>query len=529
MQAPTDGQSLWMATSAAPERPSFAGEDRVDVAVVGAGITGLTTAVLLTQAGMRVAVLDMGAVGQGVTGFTTAKISSLHELIYGELTDRHGEETARTYGEANEAAIAQIAQLVDDHAIDCAFERRAAVTWTRQPDMVDAVRREDQVARRLGLPVRPATAADLPFAVQAAVVFDAQAQFHPRDYLLGLARIVDAGGSTMYQHSRVVGLRPGAPNRLTVINPDRPDRRDHGVLRADHVVIATQLPFFDIGGFFARAHPMRSYLVSAPVGGSVPDSMSISAGSPTRSLRTYDRDGRRHLLIGGESHRPGVSLDERVHWEHLERWGREHFDLGPVDYRWSAHDYTPVDGLPYVGRLAPLGPQLWTATGYRKWGMTNGTAAAMILAGAITGRHVPWAAAFDAQRLTLTASARTFITENATTGYHFVRDRLGLPGPAAVDDLRDGDGRVVRAGPRAVAVSREAGQLRGVSPVCPHLGCHVRWNRAERSWDCPCHGSRFTAEGTVIQGPATKDLAPRAVPATSDTSSSDDPHTTPGS
>jgi glycine/D-amino acid oxidase-like deaminating enzyme/nitrite reductase/ring-hydroxylating ferredoxin subunit len=497
-----------MTTSQAPPRPSFRGEAHYDVAVVGAGITGLTTALLLKRAGVRTAVLEMGAVGQGVTGFTTAKITSLHQLVYADLVDRHGEDTARTYGTANEAAIGQIAELVDSYDIECAFERRRAVTWATDADLAGLVRREGEVARRLGLPARVTTEVDLPFEVRAAVVFDNQAQFHPRDYLLALADAVDGDGSAVFEHSRVVGIVPVTPHRLTVAG----GTGDTGALTADDVVLATQLPIFDLGGFFARAHPQRSYVLSAVADGPVPESMSISAGSPARSLRTYDRDGLRRLLVGGESHRPGTASDERIHWQRLEAWAREHFVLGAVDHRWSAHDYSPVDGVPYVGRLNPLSRHVWTATGYRKWGMTNGTVAAMILAGLVTGEGHPWAATFNAQRVTVRASARSFLEENAEAGYHFVRDRVGLPGRGAIDDLDDGDGAVVRVNGRATAVSREGDALRSVSAVCPHLGCHVAWNRAERSWDCPCHGSRFEPDGTVIQGPATRDLRPRPCP-----------------
>lgn len=502
----SDGQSLWMATTQAPERPAFTSEDSYDVAVVGAGITGLTTALLLKRAGLRVAVLEMGEVGQGVTGFTTAKVTSLHQLVYAQLLDRLGEDAARSYGAANQAAITQIAELVDTYGIDCAFERRSAMTWTADEHMVAAVRREAEAARHLGLPAELEDSSDLPFAVRAAVVFDNQAQLHPRDYVLALADAVDGDGCAVFQRSRVVRLRPGTPNRLTVASPTSGAA---GVVHAVDVVLATLLPFFDLGGFFAKAHPKRSYLISARVEGPVPQSMSISAESPTRSLRTYDRNGQHHLLVGGESHRPGAVPDERSHWERLESWARQHFALGAVDYRWSAHDYTSVDGMPYVGRLTPLSRHLWTATGYRKWGMTNGTAAAMILASLITGQRHPWAAAFDAQRLTLRASARSFLQENAEVGLHFVGDRFGLPGRDALDRLADGEGVVVRVDGQPLAVSRQGGRMHSVSAVCTHLGCLVGWNRAEQSWDCPCHGSRFDPAGTVIQGPATSDLRAR--------------------
>lgn len=504
--------SLWMATSSAPERPAVGGADRYDAVVVGAGITGLTTALLLKNAGKRVAVVEMGRVGQGVTGFTTAKVTSLHQLVYAQLVDQLGEERARVYGAANEAAIAQVAELVETYNIDCAFERRPAATWTVQEHSIQAVRREAEVAARLGLPARMTEHVDLPFGVSAAVAFDDQAQLHPRDYVLGLAAAVDGDGSAVFEHSRAVRVHDGAPCRVAVQSRPADGPQHAATLEADDVVIATQLPFADAGGFFAKAHPKRSYVLALQVDGPLPQVMSISAESPSRSVRSYERDGTRYLLVAGESHRPGVSNDERVHWQNLEGWARQHFAVQSVDYRWSAHDYMSVDGMPYVGRLTPVSRHTWTATGFRKWGLSNGTAAAAILTGLVTAGDHPWAAAFDAQRPTIRASARAFLEENVGVGVHFVKDRFGLPGRDAVDRLEDGDGVVARLEGADYAVSRDGDQLRSVSPVCTHLGCQVAWNRAERSWDCPCHGSRYDGEGTVVQGPATRDLKSKPLP-----------------
>jgi glycine/D-amino acid oxidase-like deaminating enzyme/nitrite reductase/ring-hydroxylating ferredoxin subunit len=497
-------ESLWMATSGELRQPALSGAaGTFDVAVVGAGITGLTTALLLKRAGARVAVLEMGRICQGVTGYTTAKITSLHELVYADFAQRLGDDTARIYGEANQAGLGQIAALVEDLSIDCAFERRPAVTWTAEPDRVDEVRAEAEVAARLGLPARFTAEVDLPFEVAGAVVFDDQAQFHPRDYVLGLARAVHGDGSVVSEHTRVLDVDDGEPCSVSF---------EGGTLEADHVVLATHMPFLDRGGLFAKAHPKRSYCISARVEGPAPRSMSINVESPTRSVRSYTREGEQHLIIGGESHKPGADPDERRHWEALAEWARTHFAIGRIDYRWSAQDYYGVDGLPYVGRLSRSSGALWAATGFRKWGMTNGTAAAMLLAHLVRGQDHPWAEVFDANRVAPVASAKGFIKENLEVAGHFVGDRLNLPGREAIDDLTDGDGVVCRISGEAYAVCRDGDRTIAVSPVCTHLGCHVSWNRGERSWDCPCHGSRFEPDGTVIQGPATTDLGGEDLP-----------------
>jgi glycine/D-amino acid oxidase-like deaminating enzyme/nitrite reductase/ring-hydroxylating ferredoxin subunit len=497
--------SLWMQTSTGPQRPKLEGQRRYDAAVIGAGITGATSALLLKRAGLRVALVEMGTVCQGVTGYTTAKVSSLHELIYADLTANVGEDAARVYGQANEAALAQMAALVAELDIDCAWERRPNYTYTLDPDLSSKIEQEAQVARELGLPATYTTDTDLPFPVLAAVRFDDQAQFHPRDYVLALADQVQGDGSDVYEHSRVVDVRDGQPATV---------RTESGSIEADVVVVATHLPILDRGAFFSKAHPSRSYAVAVEAGSYVPAAMYINTESPTRSVRAYQRGGETLLVLsGGEAHKPGAEPDEQEQWDALVRWGQEELGAGAVRYLWSAHDYKPVDGMPYIGKVARSSRSLYTATGFRKWGMTGGTLSAMILADIVRGLEHPWAAVFDANRITPKASAKSFVQENLEVAKHFLTDRLGDPGPEALDGLEAGDGTVIRVDGEAYAVCRDAaGDLCSVSPVCTHMGCHVLWNRAERSWDCPCHGSRFAAEGTVIQGPAVRDLDAKPLP-----------------
>ena len=259
-------------------------------------------------------------------------------------------------------------------------------------------------------------------------------------------------------------------------------------------------------------HPQRSYAIACRIAGEPPDGMFISGDSPTRSVRAVPLDGAELLLVGGEGHRTGSGGDTEERYRALERFAREHWEVESVEYRWSAQDNTTVDGLPYVGRLTPRNRQVLMATGFAKWGMTGGTAAAMVLSDLVLGRDNAWAELFDPNRVALRAAAPRFVEENARVGAHFVGDRLTKRGTRPIESLAPGEGDIVRhAGEKVAGHRRDDGSLVAVSPKCSHLGCQVSWNRAERSWDCPCHGSRFAPDGEVLQGPAVHRLELRPV------------------
>jgi glycine/D-amino acid oxidase-like deaminating enzyme/nitrite reductase/ring-hydroxylating ferredoxin subunit len=496
--------SLWVATApGGADLPPLdgSGSDAVDVVVVGAGIAGLSTALALAEAGASVAVLEAGRICSGVTAYTTAKVTSLHGLVYAGLARSHGDDAARVYGEANEAALRQVAAWVEAHAIDCDFSRRSAFTYTTTVVGVEKVAAEVETAQRLGLPATFTTETELPFDVKAAICFDDQAQFHPRRYALGLAGAIVAAGGRIHERTRVVDVDEGRP--CTV-------RTSSGAaIGAEHVVLATHLPILDRGGFFAKCHPARSYAIAVRLadGAPRPDGMYLGADEPTRSIRSALDD---LVILGGEGHKVGQDDDTRERYGALEAWARDTYDIASVEHRWSAQDHVPVDGLPFVGRQLP-GSRVLVATGFHKWGMTNGTAAGMILADELTGRDNPWAATFDASRQRSTLTSRDLYRENANVVQQFLGDRLGTLSPPKADSLGAGEGGIVSFDGHKVAGYRDdGGVLHAVSPVCTHLGCLVAFNTAERTWDCPCHGSRFTVDGEVIEGPATKDLDRRA-------------------
>lgn len=496
------GPSLWIGTTPETDYPTLTDSVDVDVCVVGAGITGITAAVLLKRAGKTVALLESRRIVQGATGYTTAKVTAGHGLGYTKIREAIGEEGARVYAEANQAALEWIARLVEEDGIDCDFERKVNYVYAEDDEQAKQVEQELAVQRAAGLDARLVRATPLPFRVTAALRLEGQAQFHPRRYLLALTATIPGDGSHVFENSRVQTVKHGEPCEVIA---------DQGVVRARDVVVATHLPILDRGLFFARTYPHRSYAIAAPIDPSrAPEGMFINAGTPTRSIRTIPDGERLYLQVGGNGHKVAAEEDTPARYDQLEEFLREHWPgAGEVEYRWSTQDYMPHDQVPYVGRVRRGSEHLYTATGFNKWGMTNGTAAALTISDAILGRTNPWAETFDSKRINATGLKKA-LTENAGVGFRFFADRLRRADRGSVDDLRPGEGGLVRVRGRKAAVYRgDDGVLHAHSPVCRHLFCLVDWNPAERSWDCPCHGSRYAADGRVIQGPATKDLKKR--------------------
>ena len=492
--------SLWIGTSGASDYKPLTKPPSVDAVVIGGGITGLTTALLLKREGLTVALLEAGRIASGVTGYTTAKVTALHGLIYQDLVGRHGPERAAAYARANSAAIETIREIADTEGIECDLVTADAFTYAETLEGAESIDKEAEACREAGLDADVLETTGLPFAVNKAVRLRNQAAFHPRKYCLGLAAAIDGDGSHVYEHTRVKEVEE--LQRVVHVTPE-----DGPMLSVKHVVVATHLPFMGDGSFYARAYPMRAYAIAVRLSEKAPEGMYISAESPTRSLRPYGSASEAGVIVGGESHKVGQDPDPEEHYEALEAWARERLPaFQDVEYRWSAQDYVSVDGIPFVGRLTDEHNRVFVGTAYRKWGMTNGTAAAMMITDAIAGRDNPWAETFDATRKRPLQAAKDFVKENINVARHLYGDKL-LASETTLEQLRPGQGAFVELGGETVAVSiDDQGMPHAVSPDCTHMGCRLAWNLAERSWDCPCHGSRFDPDGRVIQGPANEDL-----------------------
>ena len=491
-------RSVWLATADRPDLAPLTGDITTDVAVVGGGITGLTTALLLQREGARVALLEAGHVGGGTTGHTTGQVTSQHSLTYRQLLERHGEGRARAYASANQEAIELVARLAEETEGDCRLTRAPAYLYAIDEAERSEIEAEHEAAVGLGLPATLATETDLPFPVALALRFDHQAHFHPTRYTAALTRALMAGGGHVFESTRALGVEEHAEHATVTT--------ERGSVRAEHLVIATLLPFLDRGGFFAKARPSRAYGIAAQLRSGGLSGMHINAGSPTRSTRPWDEGDRRGVIVVGETHETGHGDPTPERFGELERWAREHFDVESFEHRWSSQDYTTVDEVPYVGR-SPRSSRTFVATGFKKWGLTNGTAAAQVLTDLIRGRGNPWLEVFDATRIGDAATIKKLVEENLHVARRFVGDRVARLRAGQLAGLQPGEGGVVDAGGHTVGAYREpGGTVHAVSATCTHMGCTLTWNAAETSWDCPCHGSRFDIDGTVLDGPAVRPL-----------------------
>ena len=442
----------------------------------------------------------MVAVRSGKAG-RHAKVSALQETKLREIRKLHGAAGAEAYAQASLAAVERIDALVREEQIDCSWERVADYTYAADESQVDAVEQQADAAREAGLDAALVDDPPLPFGVRCAACVERQGQFDPVRYVRGLAAKVDGDGSRIYESTAVVDVKESTPCEVrTLAGPT--------VVAAD-VVVATNYPLLDRGLFFTRMEAARSYLVAARIRGEPPDGMFITGGSPSRSLRGYRAGGESWLLVGGEGHLIGSDEAQPARYEALERFAREHFDVIDVPYRWSTQDGMPSDKLPYIGPYIPKSSHLFVAGGFQKWGMTNATIAATLLADRLTGRENPYASVFDPNRITV-RSAPQVAKAQLWVARHMIGDRLSYAQVGSAQDVPAGEARVVRAGLGKIGVFRdEQGVAHGVSLRCTHLGCLVHFNAAERSWDCPCHGSRFDIDGDVIAGPATRPLERR--------------------
>jgi glycine/D-amino acid oxidase-like deaminating enzyme/nitrite reductase/ring-hydroxylating ferredoxin subunit len=495
--------SFWIASTDRTDYPAAPAELDVDVAVLGGGIAGLNVAAALKRAGRTVAVVEAARILEGVTGNTTAKVTASHGRLYAYLVDKFGAGKARLYAESQQAALEHIARTVAEEDVDCDFVRTDSWIYTHDAAEVDELRAEADAARTAGLPATYEDAVPLPYDTAGGIRYAHQARFHPRKYLLHLARSIPGDGSVVLESTRALDVDEGDPCVVTT---------DRGVVRARDVVVATHIPFLDRGGFFARQFPMRDYVVAGRIAKEdAPDGMFLSTEQPTHSIRVADDGDAMLLIVGGEGHTTAREQDTDQRYERLAAWTRERFGVEDVAYRWSTQDYTSTDRVPFVGRFHGGAKRLWVATAFGAWGMTNGTMSGLLLADLVTGVENPWAELYDPNRVGPAAtSAKTFVKENVAVAKQLVTGYVTPGDVASADQLGPGEAAVIRHGLAKTATFRDDdGVLHEVSARCTHLGCVVGWNAAERSWDCPCHGSRFDVDGAVLNGPAVEPLTPR--------------------
>jgi len=482
------------------------GKHTFDVAVIGGGITGLSTAIKLKESGKKVVLIEGDRIGCGVTGFSTAKITSLHGMIYADLNKKFGEDKARLYAMMNEQGLQHIKDNIKKYNIDCEFQERPAITYTQVQAMVEEIKQEAEAAAKAGLKASfllDTNFNELPFQVKAAVRVEDQAQFNSYAYCVGLAKAINDNGCQVFERSRVLSISVTSPHEI---------KTPEGSVEANSVVVATHIPIIDRTGHFAMVKPVRSYCMAFSLfdKNKIPKGMYISTGEGETKISLRSCCNDEVLIVGGSGHNVGEAPggDTTNCYKEIEAWARDNFPIHEEIARWSAQDYMPPDHVPYIGKAYKGTKSLFTATGFQKWGISAGSAAGILITDLIQERENQWESLFDATRWDIVNSAPGLVSTNVHVAKHLVGDRIKhAMEKHDIEDLVRGTGGICQHKGKTVGGYRdEDGNLFAVSCVCTHLGCHVEWNQAEKSWDCPCHGSRFSYEGTLLHGPAVNDL-----------------------
>ncbi len=445
-------KSYWLDSTPKTNYPSLEEDIKVDVAIIGGGMVGLSCGYMIKKAGLKVAVLEGDHILQGTTGHTTAKITSQHHLIYAKIKNQMGVELAQQYGAANEAAIRTIEAIIREHNIDCDFEPQPAYLYTQQDQYVQQIHNEIDAASEAG--IKASYVESIPFPsipIKGGMRFDGQAQFHPREYLLPLAATIPGDGSHVFEGSRVVDIDGENPY---VISTDQGKR-----VTAEKIIIASHYPCYNKAGLYmARIYQERSYVVAIKAKDQFPGGMYITAENPTRSLRAQGSKQGELIFVGGESHKTGQGGDTQGHYGTLLQFAGDHFQVEGIPYRWSAQDCMTLDGIPYIGQFTTKTPNMFVATGFAKWGMTNSTVAGMLLRDLIITGKNPWQDVYCPSREMNTSSAKNFIVENFDVAKQFI-DGKTSPLPLE-EEIKKGEGKIIeKNGQRTGAYRDEAGHL----------------------------------------------------------------------
>lgn len=496
---PDAPKPIWQADKEMNSYPTLEENMEVDVVIVGGGITGITSAYLLANEGIRVVLLEANQILNGTTGHTTAKISAQHDLIYDEFLNHFGKERAQQYYKANTDALQFIKNTIKDESISCSFSNEDAYLYATTPEYARKITNEMRTYQQLGIHGEFVNSLPIDLTVKAGIVMKNQAQFNPVAYLKPLVENTIEKGGQVFENTVAIDVQKGS--RPVVVT------KNGSTITCNYVLACSHFPFYDGNAlYFSRMYAEASYVVAASTKTPFPGGMYLSAEDPKRSLRSHSFNGEKVVLFGGESHKVGQGHRMSDHYKALKFFAEETFGVKQFINRWSAEDFYTLDKLPYIGPVTKEQQNVLIATGFHKWGMTNGTAAALLFRDYILENDNPYRELFEPTRFYADPSIKTFFVQNADVAGHFVKDKLTIP-KKKISELQEDEGAVVRVnGRRAGAYKDSEGCVHLVDTTCTHLYCEVEWNDGDRTWDCPCHGSRFGYDGKVVEGPADRPL-----------------------
>lgn len=502
-----------------------------DVCVIGAGICGLSTAYYLTKSGLKVVVVDKSEIGEKTSGHTTAKITSRHGLIYDYLIKTYGIEFALDYFKANECAISNIKSIIDTEKIDCDFEYKDNYIFSYNKNDLDKLTSEVEALNLIYSYIYGSKTEDvshfaklvynceLPFDIVGAIKTNGQAQFHPLKYMNGLADCIEKYGGNIFTNCLVQDVNKMEDVFGVEVQSLRDD--ESYIITSKYVVLASHYPFINLPGFyFSKMYQASSYAIALETDESFPDDMYITASEPTLSFRTVKCQDKRLLLVGGGNHKTGFSPDSNSFYGYsfLENEIDKMFENYNILYKWDTRDCITLDKIPYIGEFSSFMPNMFVATGFNKWGMTSSNVSANIIAGKIFSRENfseqddlikfsnKFSYVFDSTRVHPIKNIGEVKNMAIQTFHSFVGSRLKIP-KENLDKIRNDNGGIIYFDGHTVGVYKDAdGKVYAVDPTCTHLGCLLTWNNVDKTWDCPCHGSRFDYTGKNLYDPAFKDL-----------------------
>ena len=470
-----------------------------DVAIVGGGIFGTTCAYYLANLGYKVTILEKDKIGTKATGHTTAKITSAHGLFYDYLTNSYNKKFARDYLEANEEAIKNIKEIIDIEKIKCDFTYQNSYVYTTKKDDLKAIHKEIKALENLGYNCEFVTKTGLPFEIEGSICFKNQAQFHPRKYMLGLCNSILQNDGQIFTNSTITDVKKDGNYYYSYTHSNK--------IKSKYVVLASHYPFLKVPGFyFAKMYQVISYVIAIDPKTKLFNGMYISTETPPFSYRTVTTPDKDLLLVGGYSHKTGEKIDTTFIYNKLEEEAKKYYPDCEILYRWNTQDCVTLDKIPYIGEYSNLMPNMYIGTGFNKWGMTSSNVAANIVTDKILGIENKYEEVFTSTRLQPVKNRWEVRNMIKDTTEGLITDKFKIP-TDTLDSIEKDTGKILEINGHKIGVYKDtSGNIFAVNPICTHLGCLLNWNNLDKTWDCPCHGSRFNYMGTNIFDPAINGL-----------------------
>lgn len=470
-----------------------------DVCIIGAGIFGLTCGYYLSKLGFKVTILEKNQICSKATGHTTAKITSQHGLFYDYLTNSYSQKFAKDYLFANEKAIENIKNIIDEENIKCDFEYQNNYVYSTNKEDLKSIKKEIKAVQNLGFNCEFVTKTGLPFEIQGAICFKNQAQFHPLKYLYGLCKCIIKNNGSIYKNSTVYDVKKDEDYYITYSNDLQ--------VKSKYVIVATHYPIINFPGFyFTKMYQSTSYIIAIDPKKNLFNGMYITASEPTLSFRTATYNGKKILLIGGGDHKTGKPTSYEDSYGLLEQEAKKYYPDCEVLFKWNTRDCISLDKLPYIGPYSSIMPGVYVGTGFKKWGMTTSNVAANIIVDMICGKQNKYSYLFDSTRLKPLKNIDEFKNMLVESTNSLLINKL-RSAEMNFDEISNNSGSIIEVNNEKVGIYKNPkGKIYAVKPICTHLGCLLSWNHIDKTWDCPCHGSRFNYDGKNIYDPAFKDL-----------------------